>query len=382
VPDEDEFHGSARLVTVTSSADVGLTIGVEEEYALVTASGALADAPEVAATAHDLIGDSAAKEISTSQLEVVTPVCSSLAELRSQLVRLRSAAEQAAAAHGCLVLASGTHPFASWRDQRMTEGETYDILVRRWGLLARQQLITGQHVHVAVPPDLVIPVLDRIGPDLPVLLAMSASSPFWEGEDTGYASYRTLWFGRWPITGTLPVLHDRAAYDALVDSLVGAGIAESASRLYWDARPSERFPTVEVRVADTMPLLDDAVLHAALVRSLVRVAARGGPVPDARPELVRAARWRAARYGIDGMLLDPTTAELVPAAAAVRGLLDRLREDLEELGDWDEVEALVDGLLARGTSSDRQRRVAATTESLEQVVASVVAEFSSRRALL
>jgi len=362
-------------MTVSSNQDVGLTLGVEEEYALVTADGSLADAPDVAVSAHRLIGDNATREISTSQLEVVSEVCSSLADLRIELTRLRAAAVHAAAAHGCRILASGTHPFASWRDQRMTEGETYDILVRRWGLLARQQLITGQHVHVAVPPDLVIPVLDRIGPDLPVLLAMSASSPFWEGEDTGYASYRTLWFGRWPITGTLPVLHTREAYDDLVAGLVGAGIAESASRLYWDARPSEKFPTVEVRVADTMPLLDDAVLHAALVRSLVRVAARGGPVPDARPELVRAARWRAARYGIDGLLLDPVTAELVPASAAVRALVDRLREDLEELGDWEQVSALVDGLLARGTSADRQRRVAAATESLEQVVASVVAEF-------
>ncbi len=358
-----------------ASQDVGATLGVEEEYALVTSDGALADAPDVAVSAHRLIGDQATREISTSQLEVVTPVCSSLAELRAQLTRLRAAAVQAAAEHGCRVLAAGTHPFASWRDQRMSQGETYDLLVRRWGLLARQQLITGQHVHVGVPPDLCIPVLDRIGPDLPVLLALSASSPFWEGEDTGYASYRTLWFGRWPITGTLPVLHTREAYDALVTSLVGAGIAESASRLYWDARPSENFPTVEVRVADTMPLLDDAVLHAALVRSLVRVAARGGPVPDARPELVRAARWRAARFGIDGMLLDPITAELVPAASAVRALLGRLREDLEELGDWDEVSSLVDGLLARGTSSDRQRRVAATSESLTAVVASVVSEF-------
>lgn len=356
--------------------EVGRTLGVEEEYALVDASGALADAPGVAVTARGLIGDSATKEISTSQVEVVSAVCDSLAMVRSQLSLLRRTAVQAAAEHGCRVLACGTHPFSSWRDQRMSQGETYDLLVERWGLLARQQLITAQHVHVGVPAALVVPVLDQLGPDLPLLLALSASSPFWEGEDTGYASYRSMWFSRWPVVGTLPVLGTREAYDRLVGSLIAAGIAESPSRLYWDARPSERFPTVEVRVADTMPLLDDAVLHAALVRSLVRVAARAEQPPVVQPELVRAARWRAARYGLTDALLDTRTGALVPAPDMVAGLLARLREDLEELGDWEEVAGLAEQLLARGTSSERQRAVA-RTGSLPDVVTSVVEELLS-----
>jgi YbdK family carboxylate-amine ligase len=358
----------------TSEVDIGLTLGVEEEYALVGPDGGLADAPEVAATAHRLIGDSATPEISTSQLEVVTLICDSLAMVRSQLDLLRRTAVQAAAEHDCRVLAAGTHPFSSWRDQRMTQGATYDLLVERWGLLARQQLITGQHVHVGVPEDLVIPVLDQLGPDLPLLLAMSASSPFWEGEDTGYASYRSMWFSRWPIVGTLPVLRTREAYDELVTSLIASGIAESASRLYWDARPSEKFPTVEVRVADTMPLLDDAVLHAALVRSLVRVAARSEEEPVVKPELVRAARWRAARFGLTDALLDPASGSLVAAPTLVRGLLERVREDLEELGDWDEVSELTEQLLTRGTSSSRQRHVA-REGSLTDVVDDLVSEF-------
>ncbi|MCU1594447.1 MAG: putative Carboxylate-amine ligase [Frankiales bacterium] len=357
------------------TVDIGRTLGVEEEYALVGPDGALADAPEVAATAHRLIGDSATPEISTSQLEVVTLICDSLSMVRSQIELLRRTAVQAAAEHDCRVLASGTHPFSSWRDQRMSKGDVYKRLVERWGLLARQQLITAQHVHVGVPADLCVPVLDRIGPDLPLLLAMSASSPYWEGEDTGYASYRSMWFSRWPVVGTLPVLGTRAAYDALVASLIATGVAESPSRLYWDARPSERFPTVEVRVADTMPLLDDAVLHAALVRSLVRVAAREDDFLPVPPDLVRAARWRAARFGLEGSLLDPATGALVPAAELVRDLLRRVREDLEELGDWDEVSTLAEELLARGTSSTRQRRVFAQEGSLEAVVSSVVAEF-------
>ncbi len=356
------------------TVEVGLTFGVEEEFALVDASGALADAPGVAQTAHELIGDSATKEISTSQLEMVSLICDSLAMVRSQLDLLRRTAVQAAAEHGCRVLAAGTHPFSSWRDQRMSPGDTYDLLVSRWGLLARQQLITAQHVHVGVPADLAIPVLDRLGPDLPLLLAMSASSPFWEGEDTGYASYRSMWFSRWPIVGTLPVLGTREAYDDLVASLIATGIAESPSRLYWDARPSEKFPTVEVRVADTMPLVDDAVLHAALVRSLVRVAARAHETPPVRTSLVPAARWRAARFGLTDQLLDTRTGSLVPAADAVRDLLSRLREDLEDLGDWDEVSGLAEQLLARGTSSERQRAVA-RQGSLVDVVDALVAEL-------
>ena len=355
--------------------DVGLTLGVEEEYALVTADGGLADAPGVAEAAHRLIGDSATTEISTSQLEVVSLICTDLAQVRSQLTLLRATAVQAAAEHGCRVLACGTHPFATWRDQRMTEGATYSLLVERMGLLARQQLITAQHVHVGVPEDLVVPVLDQLGPDLPLLLAMTASSPFWEGEDTGYASYRTMWFSRWPVTGTLPVLGTRERYDELVTSLLATGIAEASSRLYWDARPSEKFPTVEVRVADTMPLLDDAVLHAALVRSLVRVAARATDPVSVQPELVRAGRWRAARFGLTDALLDTRSGTLVAAPLMVRNLLERLREDLEDLGDWDEVSGLAEQLLARGTSSSRQRTVA-RQHGLHAVVDSVVAEFA------
>lgn len=359
---------------------MGSTLGVEEEYALVDAlTGDLADAPDVAATAADLVGDAATREISTSQLEIVTPVCTSLAEVRAELVRLRRAAVDAAEAHGCQVLAAGTHPFATWREQRLSDDERYHRLNRRWGILARQQLITGQHVHVGVPAELVVPVVDRLGPDLPVLLAMTASSPFWEGEDTGYASYRTQWFSRWPITGTLPPLGTRQAYDEMVARLVTSGVADDASHLYWDARPSVAWPTVEVRVADTSPLLDDAVLHAALVRSLVRTAARDeNPIPVTHAEVVRVARWRAARDGLSGQLFDTRTSSLQPAHALVRGLLERVREDLEELGDWDEVAAMVEQLLARGTSAERQRRVLERTGSLRSVVQALTDEVAGQ----
>ena len=360
--------------------DVGVTIGVEEEYHLVhDGSWGLADAPEVVDAARELLGESAQGEISTSQLEVATPICSSLSEVREQLVRLRSGADAAARASGCRLLPSATHPTCTWRDQRLTDDERYVEIADRFGLLALQQLITGTHVHVGIPdPELVVPVLDRLRPDLAVLLAMSTSSPFWEGVDTGLASYRTHHFARFPVTGPPEPQVTREAYDARVAELVATGMISDASNLYWDARPSNRFPTLEVRIADTMPLLDDVVLHDALVRALVRTAAAealaGEPVPELGAELARAARWRAARYGLSDALLDVRARALRPAAEVVGALVERVRPALEEVGDVEEVEELTKALLARGTSADRQRAVAAA-HGVGAVVPAVCAEL-------
>ena len=347
--------------------EVGTTLGVEEEYHLVDASTyALADAPDVVPAALERLGRDAQSEISTSQLEVATPVSSSLKEVRDHLVRLRRGADAIAREHGCRILSAATHPTAHWTEQRLTDAPRYARVHERYGLLAQQQLIVGQHVHVSVPdPDLAVDVCDRLRPDLPLLIAMSGSSPYWEGADTGYASYRTLWFARFPVTGSQEVLRTRAAYDALVEDLVATGVVDDARGLYWDARPSILYPTVEVRVFDACPRLDDAVLLAGLTRALVRVCAREAqrelPFPAPRPELQRAARWRAARFGLEERLVDLRRQTKLPAAELVRELLERVREDLEETGDWDEVAALTEQLLARGSSAAQQRRTAAAS---------------------
>jgi len=233
-------------------------------------------------------------------------------------------------------------------------------MVRRWGALATQQDICGCHVHVGVPDlDTAVAVMDRARPYLPVLLALTGSSPFHGGVDTGYESFRTVWWSRWPITGTPEHLGSAGAFRDVVDGLVAAGVIADASHLYWDVRPSWHLPTLEFRLADVCTDLDDVVLHAALVRSLVRVLA--GRVtaevdgPDPRPELLRAARWRAARDGVAGELFDPVGGFLVEASEAVHRLLAELEEDLRGAGEWDEVVALTDQLLARGTSASRQR---------------------------
>ncbi len=370
------------------------TVGVEEEYHLVD-SGTLAlrsDEPVVEAAKARVAaegssgGDTAggvAAEISTSQLEVATRVCSTLEEVRAELVRLRQLAARAAGEHGCRIMAMGSHPFSSWRDQRLTDNPRYVGLFERWGLLALQQLITGCHVHVAVEdPDLAIAVLDRVRPWLPTLLAMSASSPFWEGSDTGYASYRTIWFDRWPLSGPPEPLGSRAVFDELVRSMTACGAVDDASQIYWDVRPSHRFPTLEFRVADACPRLDDAVVQAALARSLTRTFARlaqkGAPVPALRTELVRVARWRAARYGLSDTLVQPEEWELRPAGEVVAKLLELLRPDLEEHGEWEQVDGQVAEILERGTPAARYRALMARTGDLRSVTAAAIAETAGQ----
>ena len=361
----------------------GATLGVEEEYHLVDAeTWALTDARDIVAEARSLLGAAAHGEISTSQLEIATPVSTTLAEVRTHLVRLRRGASQVAEGRGCRIVAAGTHPTGSWNDQRMSTDERYVRILEQYGLLALQQLIAGCHVHVSVAdPELVVHVLDRLRPDLPVLLALSASSPFWEGTDTGHASYRTLWFARFPTTGSPEVLRTRVAYDTLVAGLVASGVIDDASYLYWDVRASVKYPTVEFRIADCCPHLDDAVLQAGLARSLVRVAAAeavaGTAFPEPRPELVRAARWVASRRGLEDALMDLRVDALRPAGQVVRGLLARLRDDLEEAGEWDEVSALAEQALARGSSAAEQRRTATASGDLTAVTRLLAAQTVS-----
>jgi carboxylate-amine ligase len=206
---------------------------------------------------------------------------------------------------------------------------------------------------------------------------MTGSSPFHDGVDTGYESYRTLWWGRWPNTGPPEYLGSAERFEEVVAGMVASGVIGDRSHLYWDVRPSYHFPTLEFRLADVCTDVDDAVLHAALVRSLVRVLAaraeRGEPCPHPRPELLRAARWRAARNGIGGELFDPVLGAAVAARLAVRRLLAELEDDLRGRDEWAEVSELVAQVFARGTSAARQREIWLRTGDRREVAARMVA---------
>ncbi|MGY1680066.1 carboxylate-amine ligase [Geodermatophilus sp. SYSU D01176] len=357
----------------------GTTVGVEEEFHLVD-PGTLALTPSATVVAAALAGEAGEHvhpEIVTTQLETSTGVCTTLAELRAQLTATRAEAAAAAAGDGLALLAASTHPFGTWREQRLTAAPRYRAMVQRWGALADRQDICGCHVHVGVP-DLgtAVAVMDRARPYLPVLLAMTGSSPFHDGADTGYESWRTVWWSHWPNAGPPEPMGGERRFREVLEGLVRSGAIEDGRHLYWDVRPSARWPTVEFRLGDVCTDLDAAVLHAALVRSLVRVLAgraeRGEPSPELRPELLRAARWRAARDGLGGELADPVSGELVGARHAVDGLVAELTDDLRTHGEEDDVAALLDRLWERGTSATRQRATWAATRDRRAVAAELV----------
>jgi YbdK family carboxylate-amine ligase len=361
--------------------DTGATFGVEEEFHLVDpVSYRLTRSPELAAAVlRQESGRHLHAEITTTQLEAVTGVCTGLAELRAELVTTRAEAAGAAARAGVRILAASTHPFDSWQQQDITAAPRYQAMVDRWAGLALQQDIVGCHVHVGVPDlETAVAVMDRVRPYLPVLLAMTGSSPFHDGVDTGHHSYRTMWWSRWPNTGIPEYLGSAERFNEVVAGLVASGVVADGSHLYWDIRPSSHLPTLEFRLADVCTEVGDVVLHAALARSLVRVLAaraeREDPVPQPRSELLRAARWRAARYGLDGHLFDPLRCELIPARVAVRRLLAELRDDLSGHDEWDVVVDLVERLFERGTSASRQRRTWLRTGDWREVAAGIVRE--------
>lgn len=374
------------MIPPEGPAETGATLGVEEEYHLVDPETfALAPCPELsmAAVRHDL-GTRIRAEITTTQLEVATGICLSLADVRAELTAARAEAVAAAASSGAAVLAASTHPFGSWEQQQITAAPRYVAMVERWAALALQQDICGCHVHVGVPDlDTAVAVMDRARPYLAVLQAMTGSSPFHDGIDTGYDSFRTIWWSRWPTTGPPEQLGSAARFAEVVAGLVACGVIADGSHLYWDVRPSYHLPTLEFRLADVCTDLDDAVLHAGIVRSLVRVlvarAEAGVPAPQPRPEMLRAARWRAARHGIAGQLFDPLLGTLVDARLAVRRLLAELEADLRDHDEWAEVDDLVGRLFSRGTSAMRQRATWRRTGDPRQVAEAIIREGSPAR---
>jgi carboxylate-amine ligase len=338
----------------------GETVGVEEEFLLVDARTGR-PAPrihEVIGDAEALAGDAAQPELHRAQIETATPPCRTLAEVGEELRHLRADMARAAAAHGAVVVASGTYPDARGRaGELITDKSRYEAMAAHNAFTADEMLICGCHVHVSVADDEeAIAVINRIRRHLPVLAALAANSPFWEGRDTGFASFRSQVWARWPTSGPSGRFADAAEYRRVLGTLVDAGVILDRNMAYWDARPSQRFPTVEVRVADVCLDVEDAVMVAGLARALVaHAAAAGDAVEEMRPEWQRAAAWMAARYGLAGGLFDPAEGRARPARQAVTALLEMVEPQLDGFGDGDTVRAGVERVLAGGTGADRQR---------------------------
>ncbi|MFD9722970.1 glutamate--cysteine ligase [Streptomyces sp. NPDC059072] len=345
-----------------------ITVGVEEEYLLVDPADGL-PAPFVegvrrtAGLSPLAERDEVQDELLQAQIEVATPVCTELEEVGGHLLRLRHAIGSAAEENGCRIAATGAAPLRGDRPVPVTPSARYLRMEGRARRLVDEQLISGMHVHVGVPDaGTRVAVLNRIRGWLPVLLAMSANSPLWEGQDTGFASWRTIVFGRWPVSGPPPYFDGSEDYERRLDALVASGVIADRGQVYWQARLSERYPTVEIRCLDVQLQVEDAVMLAGIVRALVATAMAdekaGLPVPHPAPELLQVGNWHAARHGLNSVLVDP---EGRPRSSGdvLCSLLQYITPALEEAGDLRQVGSLVHRLLQEGTPADRQRRALA-----------------------
>lgn len=313
------------------------------------------------------------EEFYLQQIETSTPPVRGLEELEAALRQARSAVVSAAEAAGASAVAMPV-PVLEHPHERVTPKPRYLRLHDDFGELARQTLICGMHVHVDTADDEeAVAVVDRLRPWLPILLAISANSPFWHGRDTGLASWRYQIIGRWPSAGAHDPFGDAASYRRVTRQLIELGASYDVGSLYLDARPSAVFPTVEIRVADVCTEVEDAVLVAGLARALVETAARehqqGAPLPPWRADLVRVAGWRASRYGVSEQLVHPVQRVLAPVRDVFAAVLEYAGPALDDCGDRTALEDAFERLLARGNGAQRQRSVFESSGDLTAVVA-------------
>ncbi|MDQ1360542.1 MAG: glutamate---cysteine ligase / carboxylate-amine ligase [Acidimicrobiaceae bacterium] len=359
------------------------SLGIEEELQVIDA-----DTFRLAFRAPQLLNRLPDKgfsaELQRSTVETNTAVCSSLDGLSREVQGLRSDVITAANHQGLAVAAAGTAPLSSAADLELTALGRYSRMQQDYRLLVDQHLVCGLQVHVEVKDaDLAVRLIPWVESALPTLLALSTSSPFFEGQDTGYASVRTVIWQRWPTAGRTPRLKTYAEYQGLIQSLIDSSVISDDKMAYFDVRPSPNFPTLELRVCDSCPLVDDTILIAGLFRAAVERAidaeSTGGKRPNRSGPLYRAAMWRAARSGLSDTLIDgrPESAAL-PASEVVGHLVDDLRPQLEESGDWEVISELTAAAMARGSSSERQRARYAERGRVDDVVRHLLRETEGR----
>ena len=341
-----------------------LTIGIEEEYLLVdreTRELASNPPPELFEECEKHIPGLVHPEFMKAQIEIATSVCKNVPEARAQLAELRHTIAKIAGAYGLVPIASSTHPFSEWTAQTHTNKDRYNTLADDMQVVARRLLISGMHIHIGIEDEnFRIDLLNQISYFLPHLLALSTSSPFWRGVDTGLQSYRISVFDELPRTG-LPSRFDTfAEYRRHIDILIKTGVIPDASMMWWDLRPSDKFPTLEMRITDVCTHLDDACAIAALYQSIARMLYRlrydnqRWRIYDNM--LINENRWRAQRYGTDGGLIDFGKAEMVDFKILTEELIDLVSIDAKELGCMAELEH-IRTIVSRGTSASQQREI-------------------------
>lgn len=337
------------------------TFGIEEEFFLANpATGNVV--PRVpkrfVRTCRARLGDCVHHEMLQSQVEVSTPILGSAAQARDVLNALRQGVIGIADAMGLRLVAAGTHPLAVWHEQHHTDQPRYDSLIGDFQMIGRRNLLCALHVHVAVPPEVDrVVLMNRLMPWLPVLLALSTSSPFWNRQRTGLLSYRQAAYDEWPRTGIPDFFNDEREYAAFIDLLAGCGAIKDGSHLWWAIRPSARFPTLELRIADSCTRIDDALAIASAFRCLVRAYVRRPALGVERSALTRRVieenRWRAKRYGTEATLFVERSGRLVAFPDAIAHLLELVGPDARALSCERELAHLGE-IVVRGTSAHEQ----------------------------
>lgn len=359
------------------------TIGIEEEYLIVNIESRelVQDLPDgLMKSCQEILGGKVSPEFLRSQIEIGTGVCANVQEARDDLKNLRRAVADVCSEYGLAPIAASTHPSADWWEQRHTDAPRYNILANALGGVIRRLLICGMHVHVGIEdPDVRIDLMNQVLYFVPHMLALSTSSPFWNGRDTGLKSYRTSVFRAVPRTGMPDEFDTWAEYQRHVDVLVNAGVIEDATKLWWDLRPSARYPTLELRSNDICTNIDDALSVTAMYLSLLSMLFRRR-VENQRWRiysrmLIDENVWRAQRYGISESLIDFGAGKLIPYPQLVEEIIELVEEDAELLGCVDELHH-ARTIAKRGTSADTQLDIfraaqtggATQTEALQQVV--------------
>jgi carboxylate-amine ligase len=353
----------------------GYTLGVEEELHIVDATtGELVPKIEeiMSRLPHEL-HESVSYELFQSVMEIKTAPCASVAEVEKQLRGLRSRVGSWAAACGASLASAGTHPFSRYKDQKVTDQERYKEVLRTLRWIAQREVIFGQHVHVAVPgPEEAIIAHNRLSEQTPLLLALSANSPFWQGFDTGFESARVKIFETFPRAGLPPAFPDYESFEGYVDLMVESGAMEDYTYCWWDVRPHPQIGTIELRVLDSQTGLGDTLALTALTQCLVaEVLGEVGPHEPYDMHLAVENKFRASRYGMEASFYDAHDKATVPAKDLARTLVERLKPHAQDLGCEGELEGILE-IVEGGTGSQRQREVYTESGNFLDVVAFLI----------
>lgn len=357
-----------------------LTVGIEEEYQVIDPkTGELTSyIAEFLERDAMLIKDSMVPEFLKSQLEVTSKVCKNIQEARKEVIRLRRLASDFAKQNNCEIIAAGTHPYSHWKDQVLTDKERYHGLYDSMQYVAKRLLIFGMHVHIGIPDkDLRVDVMNQMRYFIPHILSLSSSSPFWQGQDTGFKSYRGIVFEDLPRTGPPETFDSSKAYDEFLNQLITTNSIDSPSKIWWDIRPHYKFPTLEFRMCDSTTKVDEVVAIAALIQSLVATMIsnrkRNISWRDYRQSLISENKWRAMRHGINGKMIDLGAIQETDTKLLFLELLEIVQESAKELGTEKEIE-YIKTMLNNGTSADRQLAMYKKTKDFKKVVEMLASE--------